>query len=220
MSPFTVAQSNESAGLPSQAMISQGMQLRHRQRPEWGIGSVTRVETLTRAGVTDQRVWVRFPNAGLKTLLRSAADLEVVGGAAAADHTFAARHHAADGGWLGAISTKKPEAAMSELPPEATDPFIPLERRLQHLLGLFRFSSTGSSLMDWAVAQSGLDDPLSRFTRTDLEGHFKNFAMDRDAHVGKLLSEARKNGNQVDAILAQAHPTAKKVLVRLGAIRT
>ena len=67
-------------------MIIQGMQLRHRQRPEWGIGTVTRVENLTRAGITDQRVWVRFPNGGLKTLLRSAADLEVIGGTAAADH--------------------------------------------------------------------------------------------------------------------------------------
>ncbi len=201
-------------------MISQGMQIRHRQRPEWGVGSVTHVETLTRSGTVDQRIWIRFPNAGLKTLLRSAADLEIMGGAAAAEHTFAARHHAADGGWLGAISTKKPEAAMAELPPEATDPFIPLEKRLQYLLGLYRFSANGSSLMDWAVAQSGLDDPLSRFTRTDLEGHFKLFAMDRDAHLPKLLSEARKNGIQIDSILAQASPAAKKMLVRVGAIRT
>ncbi len=219
MLPHTVAHSNDSASLPSQAMIIQGMQLRHRQRPEWGIGTVTRVENLTRAGITDQRVWVRFPNGGLKTLLRSAADLEVIGGTAAADHTFAARNHSADGGWLGAISTKKPEAAMAELPPEATDPFIPLERRLQHLLGLYRFAATGSSLMDWAVARSGLDDPLSQFTRTDLEGHFKLFVMDRDAQLGKLLHEARKNAISIDAIVAQAPTAARKMLQRYGAIK-
>ncbi len=216
MSPFKVSPSRQSE---AHAMMSQGMQIRHRQRPEWGIGSITRVETLTRSGVVDQRIWIRFPNAGLKTLLRSAADLEIMGGEAAPEHTFAARHHAADGGWLGAISTKKPEAAMSELPPEATDPFLPLETRLAHLRGLYRFSPTGSSLMDWAVAQSGLDDPLSRFTRTDLEGHFKLFVMDRDAHLPKLLGEARKNGIQIDAILAKANPAAKKMLVRVGAIR-
>ncbi len=162
---------------------------------------------------------IRVPNTGLNALRKRAADLEIMGGEAAAEHTFAARHHAADGGWPGAISTKKPEAAMSELPPEATDPFIPLEKRLHYLLGLYRFLTNGSSLMDWAVAQSGLDDPLSRFTRTDLEGHFNLLAMDRDAHLPKLLSEARKNGIQVDTILAQASPAAKKMLERIGANR-
>jgi hypothetical protein len=67
------------------------MQVKHRQRPEWGSGSVTRVEPLTRAGTRDQRLWIKFANAGLKTLLASAADLEVVEGTGAAEHTFAAR---------------------------------------------------------------------------------------------------------------------------------
>ena len=93
-------------------MFTTGMQVRHRQRPEWGAGSVTRVEPLTRAGTRDQRLWIKFGAAGLKTLLASAADLEVVEGSGAAEHTFAAREIASEGGWLGTITKRRPEQAM------------------------------------------------------------------------------------------------------------
>ncbi len=54
-------------------LFSQGMTVRHRKRPEWGIGTVNRVETVTRGASRDQRLWIRFTNEGLKTLLASVA---------------------------------------------------------------------------------------------------------------------------------------------------
>lgn len=214
------AQDAGSAGGPSKstAMYTQGMQLRHRQRPEWGSGSVTRVENLTRGTNRDQRLWIRFANAGLKTLLASAADLEVVEGTGAAEHTFAAREIASEGGWLGQITKRRPEQAMSELPPDATDPFLTPERRLKNLLALFRFDG-GTKLIDWAVAQSGLDDPMSRFTRIELEAFYKNWAMERDLALGRLVGEFRRKREPVDQLLAGAPKSALQVLQKFDRSR-
>ena len=200
------------------AMFTQGMQVRHRLRPEWGTGSVTRVETLTRAGNRDQRLWIKFGAAGLKTLLASAADLEVMEGTGAAEHTFAAREIASEGGWLGQITKRRPEQAMSELPPDATDPFLTPERRLRNLLGLYRFDG-GAKLIDWAVAQSGLDDPLSRFNRTELEAFYKNWSMERDLNLHRLVSDFRRRRVPVDAMLAEAPRAALAVLQKFDKVR-
>lgn len=199
-------------------MYTQGMQVRHRQRPEWGAGSITRVETLTRGGNRDQRLWIKFGAAGLKTLLASAADLEVVEGTGAAEHTFAAREIASEGGWLGQITKKRPEQAMSELPPDATDPFLTPERRLKNLLGLFRFDGS-TKLIDWAVAQSGLDDPLTRFNRTELEAFYKEWCRERDLQLFRLVNDFRRKRQPVDALLAEAPRAAHSVLQKLDKAR-
>ena len=195
-------------------MFTQGMQVRHRQRPEWGAGNVTRVETLTRAGNRDQRLWIKFGAAGLKTLLASAADLEAVEGTGAAEHTFAAREIASEGGWLGQIAKKRPEQAMSELPPDATDPFLTPERRLKNLLGLFRFDGA-TKLIDWAVAQSGLDDPLSRFNRTELEAFYKEWSRERDTQLFRLVNEFRRKRQPIAALLVDAPRPALNMLQKL-----
>jgi Protein of unknown function (DUF3553) len=199
-------------------MFTIGMQVRHRQRPEWGAGSVTRVESLTRAGTRDQRLWIKFGAAGLKTLLASASDLEVLDGSGVAEHTFAAREIASEGGWLGEIARKRPEQAMTELPPDATDPFLTPERRLKNLLGLYRFEG-GPRLIDWAVAQSGLDDPLSRFNRIELEAFFKQWSMERDLQLHRLVNDFRRRRQPVDALLSDAPRSALQVLQKFDKVR-
>ncbi|MFM2164414.1 MAG: hypothetical protein RL325_851 [Planctomycetota bacterium] len=199
-------------------MYTIGMQIRHRQRPEWGAGSVTRVESLTRGGMRDQRLWIKFGAAGLKTLLASASDLEVVDAGGVAEHTFAAREIASEGGWLGEIARKRPEQAMSELPPDATDPFLTPERRLKNLLGLYRFDG-GARLIDWAVAQSGLDDPLSRFNRTELEAFYKQWSMERDLQLHRLVNDFRRRRQPVDALLTDAPRAAMQVLQKFDKVR-
>jgi len=194
-------------------MYTQGMQVRHRQRPEWGAGTISRVESLTRGSVRDQRLWIKFGAVGLKTLLASGADLEIIEGTGAAEHTFAAREIASEGGWLGQIAKKRPEQAMSELPPDATDPFLTPERRLKNLLGLYRFDGT-AKLIDWAVAQSGLDDPLSRFTRIELEAFYKEWSRDRDVALHRLVGDFRRRRVDVQPLLAGAPEAALATLRR------
>ena len=52
-----------------------GDKVRSSRRPEWGDGSVMKLEAITFQGKTDQRIYVRFAAVGMKTLLASAADL-------------------------------------------------------------------------------------------------------------------------------------------------
>jgi len=193
-----------------------GEKVRHVKKPEWGVGSVTKIETVTRQGVRDQRLWIRFPNAGLKTVLASMAELEVVDGgtpivATGAD-TFAAREARHEGGWLGEIAKRQPEEAMTSLPASASDPFLAVERRLGFILDLYRFEPVGGKLIDWAVAQSGLNDPLSRFNRHELEKFFERWSHDRDVALHRTMQECRRNFMNVDGILAKAPPSAQRAL--------
>ncbi len=197
----------------SPTLYTQSMQVRHRQRPEWGQGAITRIETLTRAGVRDQRLWIKFENAGLKTLLALGADLEILEGSGAAEHTFAAREIASEGGWLGQIAKTRPEEAMSQLQPDASDPFLTPERRLKVLLSLYRFDST-ARLIDWAVAQSGLGDPLSRFNRTQLEAFYKDWTRERDVTLHRLVSEYRRRREPFEHLLEGAPRAALNIINR------
>lgn len=202
--------------------------VRHLRRPEWGPGAIQRVESIPggrgASSRNDQRLWIRFPNAGLKTLLASVAELERVsradGGLVENDATLASREMNGETGWLAQISKKKPADAMSEIPAQASDPFIPPNKRLEFVLGLYRFD-TQRNLIDWAIAQSGLGDPLTRFSRHELEEQFRLWSMDRDAALGKLLADPELRGmpDYVKATLAKALPSARQAARRVMAFR-
>lgn len=198
--------------------------VRHQRRPEWGFGTVQRVEMLRRGSVNDQRLWIRFPNAGLKTLLASAAELETVrsadGTLVVGDDTLVARELKGETGWLAEISKRKPEDAMTSLPADITNPFLPPSRRLELLLGLFRFDPS-TRLIDWAVAQSGLGDPLSRFSRHELEQFFGLWAFERDAALQRLLTdpELRSQPDVVQRLVAKALPAAQTAVRRMQSWR-
>jgi len=206
--------------------LKQGDKIRHPKRPEWGIGQVTRIELVTRDGQTDSRVWVRFPSVGLKTLLASVAAPELIDAAAPdlatqlhAQPTLVDLEALREGGWLGEIAKNKPEDAMRSLPPRATDPFLALGKRFEHTVSLYRFNGQGHSLIEWAIAQSGLDDPLSRFSRHELEEFFKRWRFDLDAHCGRLLLELRREPQTVQTVLARAPAAAVAAVRRVQHLR-
>lgn len=70
------------------------------------------------------------------------------------------------------------------------------------------------------MAQSGLPDPLTRFSRHELETFFDRWARHRDAHLIELVREAsRTDPRQVEQMLAQAQPEVRQVLRRPHARR-
>ena len=146
-----------------------GDRVRHAQRPEWGIGAIVKTEELTVNGTRTQRVSVRFPNAGLKTISTAHAELQLVTEAHEAPQaeeigaSVAAWEKMKDSEWLGEVAQRKVDEAMVSLSPNVRDPFNSLAKRLRACLDLYRFEQTDRGLIDWAVAQSGLSDPLSRF---------------------------------------------------------
>jgi hypothetical protein len=221
--------------LPTPHSFATGDKVRHRQRPEWGTGAITKIETITLKGSRDQRIWIRFPNAGLKTVLASVAPLDRVPTAGAPvgspavdadDETLVGREARQEGGWLGAIAKRQPEDAMTSLPAAATDPFLSLDRRLEFILGLYRFEPVGGKLVDWAVAQSGLDDPLSRFNRQQLETFFSRWSFDRDVALHRVVQEVRNQARvqpdiaaSLESRIAKAPASAQAALRRLSSPR-
>ncbi|MEM8737496.1 MAG: DUF3553 domain-containing protein [Planctomycetota bacterium] len=108
----------------------------------------------------------------------------------------AAAAHAPEAGWLddldgSAIKGKE----LWELPDALSDPFASAPERLAATLQTYRFSTEPRALMDWAVAQTGLNDPLSKYTRHELEQAFPRFARDRDAHLKDLVRQLKRENN-------------------------
>jgi hypothetical protein len=206
-----------------------GDRVRHAKRPEWGIGSVVKAEhgaVNGQNGQNGQRLSVRFPGVGVKTFVTGHAELqrvtEDVGEVHAdgtSDHPVRLWDRIADAEWLAPVAQRKIEEAMISLPSEARDPFRTAEQRLTYTLSLYRFDRTGRGLVDWAIAQTGLDDPLSRFNRHELEQYFDRWAFERDAHLGRVLQEFDGDPARLDALLAKAPPAARKAVRRHSALR-
>jgi len=210
--------------------FSYGERIRHRLRPEWGVGNVTKVAEVTENGVACQRLSIRFPNAGVKTLSTAHAPLERVETVMEGDASFAIER--AEGGsrlehwatlpdsdWLAPVAQRKIAEVMVAIPEVARDPFRSLDQRLRCTLDLYRFQREGAGLIDWAIAQTGLADPMSRFNRHELEQYFDRWSVERDAHLGRLLQEAREHREDVSALLRSAPASASRALRRYDARR-
>jgi len=203
-----------------------GDRVRNAKRPEWGIGSVVKAENVTVNGRASQRLSVRFPGVGVKVLNTAQARLQHVadqpaglpGDPDADDHPVRVWDKVGRAEWLAPVAQRKIEQAMISLPVEARDPFNGLGHRLEVTLGLYRFDRTGAGLIQWALAQTGLDDPLSRFSRHELEQFFDRWAFERDAHLQRLIEEAGRDQRVVESALAQAPPAAKAAVQRITAV--
>ena len=77
------------------------------------------------------------------------------------------------------LASRKLQEVMLAIPERCRDPFRSVESRIQSALELYRYDNGGRGLVDWAVAQTGLDDPLSRFNRHELEAHFSRWSSER-----------------------------------------
>jgi hypothetical protein len=204
--------------------FSFGDRVRHTARPEWGTGTVIRAEDAASNGQVSQRLAVRFANAGLKNLNTAHASLERCE-AETEPAIEDDRVKVADLGeieqseWLAPVAQRKIREAMTMLPTSVRDPFNSLSTRIGLTADLYRFDRSGGSLIDWAVAQSGLDDPLSRFTRHELEVFFDRWALERENHLRALLVEAAHEPGAADAGLAKAPPAALDAVRRLSASR-
>ena len=195
-------------------------------RPEWGRGSVMKVEQATIKGESVQRVSVRFEHAGLKVLVSEWAELVKVNGEYAVGETdqpsgekMGQLDRWRESEWLSGVAEKKIQEHMIALPQEIRDPFNTLKKRLRITLGLYRFERTGGSLVDWAVVQTGLRDPLSRFNRPELEQYYDRWVQQLDLHLLRLLEECRKQPSLVSSLLGEAPPRARKAVKRLNAVR-
>ena len=189
----------------------------HPKRPEWGRGVVARVETISQDGRPAQRLHVRFANEGLKVINTGIAPVMPADeGAGMADSGM----NAAGRGWLAELEQKDPQTVMTELAEQARDPFASVWDRLSFIIGLYRFSLEARSLTDWAVAQSGLADPLSQFSRQELEAFFRRWTSRRDDVFFETVREAQgRDPERVRTLVAQGPEAAATALRRLNGRR-
>lgn len=181
-----------------------GDRVRHPERPEWGVGTVTKAEPAAHQGTRCQRLTIRFELGGLKTLSTAFAKLRPADNAGEAQK-----------GWLADLERKNPADRLATLPDDVTDPFSGPVERLRRTLQLYRFAPSGASLIDWAVMQTGLKDPLSELNRHELEDRFRTFRRLLDEHLAKVAREAAlADAARTSELLAKAPADARAAVAR------
>ncbi len=187
-----------------------GDKVRHVGKPEWGVGSVVAADGSLQDGSPCQRLTVRFDRAGSKTLSTAFADIRD------ADEFFNAPEHISDDPILKAHDEANVREALIKVPEPATDPFSSLRKRLLATLDLYRYGESPAGLLDWAARQTGLKDPLSRYSRHELEQIYQRFVANVDQHLRRLLKDSRKlEPALVPEVIGQARPLAKQALRRV-----
>ena len=197
--------------------VAFGDRVTHELHPEWGSGAVIKVENTVIDGDPAPRVTVRFVHAGLKVFAGNSLPLNAMQG----DHVvpgdnernrpaIAAIEDLERSGLTQAIEKKLLEIMLA-IPMACRDKFNTPEYRLRRTLDLYKYDMSGHGLMEWAVVQTGMDDPLTRFNRGELEEYFKRWARDRDAHLSSLLAEMRDDPVTAKRLMQEAPDAALRV---------
>lgn len=213
-----------------------GDRLIHPGKPEWGVGTVASASGAVHEGAPCQRLAIRFDRAGLKTITTAFVNLRKAAAHTASLHEpkpapapAAALGSTPDrrpamGSSPSTAASEGPDPfgppsptglphdprelrrKMTAICDDAVDPFQTPAARLRAVLGLYRFEATPGSLMDWAAAQSGLSDPLSHFTRHELEEYFSDFRRNLDKALSKAVADASKADPAELRLIAQSAP--------------
>ena len=123
------------------------------------------------------------------------------------------------GGWLGRMakeSTQKNE--LWDLPQAMTDSFSSIEARLAATLDSYKYSTEPRSLIEWAQEQTGLADPMTRYTRVELEQGFPGYARSRRENLQELVRLAKRQGRPDllrTALRAAKHPEGRREFERV-----
>ena len=194
----------------------------HATFREWGTGTVIKVENAVIKGDPAVRVTVRFKNVGLKTFIGDSIPLEVMtddhvmpGDVSRVRPAIAEVEDLEKSGLTQAVEQKLLDIMLA-IPVACRDPFNSIEHRLRRTLDLYKFDMSGRGLMEWAMAQTGMDDPLTRFNRMELEMFFKQYSHELNQHLSKLLSEMREEASTVQRLVAEAPQRAQRAVAKMG----
>lgn len=188
--------------MADQPIFQTGDLVAHPRRPEWGSGVVREARIVHHEGREAQRLTVDFANKGRVVINTAVAPLQRKESRQNMTRTLTSTgsgHGSGNGGggWLDQLERasggRKHE--LWDLPHPMTDPFEPLHKRLQATLDSYQYSTEPRSLIEWAIVQTDLDDPLSKYTRSELEQAFPRYARDRDEHLRNLVRQIKRKGD-------------------------
>ena len=197
--------------MPSDTVqFKQGDTVFHLRFPEWGPGVVSQAIAITHEGRPAQRLVVDFSNHGRATINTGVAPLSAQSANVSMNMNSTSSSvfskssptvssitgGSASRGWLDAIDAlNRTEHELWRLGDAMIDPFLPVSKRLQATLESYRFGvdpRQAKLLLDWAVGQTGLKDPMTKYTRHELEQGFRRFVRDRDNHLFDLVRQIKR----------------------------
>ena len=191
-----------------------GDKVAHPKKPEWGTGVVVDAQPASHNGVEAQRLRVDFANKRNTTINTAIAPL-VSGDQLNANHTPMPKGLGQDmsmstntskpgSGWLDELEgSNGGKRELWDIPDACDDPFSSDEEQLDATLDTFKYSTDPGPLFKWAVVQTGLDDPLTKYTRVELEQAFPRYTRDRDNRLFELVRLMKRNG-QIDLLRRKA----------------
>lgn len=150
-------------------------------RADWGIGTVRRVQSSTVNGVLTHRISVQFQH-GTRMLIAPPARL--------IEPTDDPKR--ADAGWLDSIGGRSIDQRLKELPESVTQVLGTIRQRLDAVLPYYALRDEPKVLVRWARGQTGVGDPLSEWSRDELQIAFQAFRNERDAHLRGLGALLKK----------------------------
>ena len=168
--------------------------------PEWGLGTVLRVQSTLADGQTVHRVSVQFAT-GHRTILIPPGRL-----AEPQDEPQRAA------GWLDQLGGRTLDERLASLP-EAVREFLGTSaQRIVVLARLYELTDDGPALLKWARSQAGVADPLSHWTRDEIRAAFDEFCRRRDAVLRQATAALRSSGGQADVeeALAEVPDSARE----------
>ncbi|HAI14363.1 MAG TPA: hypothetical protein DCM28_21845 [Phycisphaerales bacterium] len=188
-----------------QPLFKPGDLVKHPLRPEWGDGEVRQVALTKYNGKEGQRLVIVFKNHGKVTINTAVVQLN------AKDKANNDMKSAQSADWLSDIEAQQGNRQnnLTGLPESITDPFTDIITRVERTLGDYKYTDQNPrSLLDWAMRQTGMDDPLSQYTRHDLEEAFKRYVYLRYKHLLELVRTVKRSNKRplLEALLTKTLP--------------
>lgn len=164
---------------------------------------VKQAQAIRYQGRSAYRLTVDFKNKGRVTLNTAIAQLErheagtlpLAGSGQHHGERTGMTANSTTGGWLSQLENSSGSGSANELwdlPDNLKDPFLSDQQRLKNTFDTYYYSTDAGRLLEWAQMQTGLDDPMTRYTRQELEQAFPRFARDRDNHLFDLIRTLKR----------------------------
>ena len=188
-----------------QQLFQPGDLVKHPLRPEWGDGKVREVALAKHNGKEGQRLVIMFKNHGIVTINTAVVQMHAKDKATNDMKTANSDH------WLSDLEARQGNMKnqLTSLPETLTDPFTDIITRVERTLGDYRYTSDNPrSLLEWAMRQTDMNDPLTQYTRHDLEEAFSRYTYLRYKHLLELVRTVKRSNNRplLEVLLTKTHP--------------
>lgn len=158
-----------------------GRRVRVASRPEWGAGTVLRVQETRVGDYPVHRVSIQFPTGHRQIVVPPARLIPPE------------EEPQRQAGWLDTLAGRTLDDRLTQVPPETRDVLGTPAQRLAAVLPLYEHGEEPSALVQWARRQANVADPLSHWSRDELLLAFRRFCLERDALLRVLAAQLKQS---------------------------